>query len=230
MPIVLDPRLRAIAEMCGQCDLLADIGADHGRLGAYMLKTGRCENVLFTDISADSLSKAKLLIHKNGLTDRCRFSVGDGLKAVDGGPDTIVIAGMGGSTISSILKDGMSKLEGAALVLEANVDSFIVRKTLSDIGYKIDAESIVKDGRRLYTIIRAVTGKSGYTPVELFCGPVLIKNRPDELFLLADFRIRVIEKALKQAENSSSGGIAAELTEEYAAWKEVVQWRTHQSC
>ena len=53
--ISIDPRLTAIAQMCGECAMLADIGSDHGRLGAYMLQTGMCRKVQLTDISAPSL-------------------------------------------------------------------------------------------------------------------------------------------------------------------------------
>ena len=230
MPIILDPRLRAIAEMCGECGTLADIGADHGRLGAYMLKTGSCRRVLFTDISADSLAKARLLIHKNGLSDRCAFSVGDGLKALSETPDVIVIAGMGGTTIAGILTGGADMLGDASLVLEANVGVYELRRAVCAIGYGIADERVARDGRRLYVIMRAERGKAEYSRTELYCGPVLMEKRPAELFDLADFRIRVIEKAIRQAGASDSGSIDDELKGEYEAWKEVVSWRQQESC
>ena len=53
--ISLDPRLTALADLCPACRVFADIGADHGRLGAYLLQVGRCRRALLTDISASSL-------------------------------------------------------------------------------------------------------------------------------------------------------------------------------
>ena len=36
--ISLDSRLKCIAELIGKCDHYADIGCDHGRLGAFLLQ------------------------------------------------------------------------------------------------------------------------------------------------------------------------------------------------
>ena len=57
--ISLDPRLSTIAEMLGHCPVCADIGSDHGRLGAFLLQNHRCQHVCLTDISAPSLEKAR---------------------------------------------------------------------------------------------------------------------------------------------------------------------------
>ena len=38
--IALDARLSAIAQMVGRCGSYADIGCDHGRLGAFLLQKG----------------------------------------------------------------------------------------------------------------------------------------------------------------------------------------------
>ena len=61
--IALDPRLSMIARMVGACECCADIGCDHGRLGAFLLQSGQCRRVQLTDISEPSLDKAKRLIH-----------------------------------------------------------------------------------------------------------------------------------------------------------------------
>ena len=53
--ITLDPRLSVMAELVGECESYADIGCDHGRLGAFLLQTGRVKWAQLTDVSADSL-------------------------------------------------------------------------------------------------------------------------------------------------------------------------------
>ena len=119
----LDPRLSMIARLVGSCESCADIGCDHGRLGAFLLQSGQCRRVLLTDISAPSLEKARALMHGLGLTDRARFSVGNGALALDETPQVAVIAGMGGTTIARILREGRERLDGARLVLQPNVAS-----------------------------------------------------------------------------------------------------------
>ena len=76
--ISLDPRLSTIAEMLGTCTCCADIGSDHGRLGAFMLQNHRVERMCLTDISAPSLEKARKLIALLGLEEKTGFYVGDG--------------------------------------------------------------------------------------------------------------------------------------------------------
>ena len=49
--VSLDARLSAIAGLAGRCECYADIGCDHGRLGAFMLQSGQCRRAILTDIS-----------------------------------------------------------------------------------------------------------------------------------------------------------------------------------
>ena len=65
--IALDPRLSMIAEMVGRCSSYADVGCDHGRLGAFLLQNGWVDRAVLTDISAPSLDKARALIRLLGL-------------------------------------------------------------------------------------------------------------------------------------------------------------------
>ena len=73
--ISLDPRLTALADLCPACRVFADIGTDHGRLGAYLLQVGRCRRALLTDISAPSLEKARKLIGALSLTNRAAMAL-----------------------------------------------------------------------------------------------------------------------------------------------------------
>ena len=104
--IALDPRLSMIVRLVGSCERCADIGCDHGRLGAFLLQADRCKSVVLTDVSAPSLNKARRLIRDLGLEDRAEFAVGSGALALDAPVDCAVIAGMGGATIAAILREG----------------------------------------------------------------------------------------------------------------------------
>lgn len=221
--ISLDPRLTAIAALCGKCTVVADIGTDHGRLGAYLMQTGLSQKVIFTDISDSSLEKARLLIGKLGLLSSSEFYVGDGAFALNEKPDLAVIAGMGGETIASIVRDGSEILKDSRLILQPNVAVPELRSELVRSGFSIYDERIVRDGRRLYVIIAAQKGSASYSEKELTVGPVLVGKRPPELFDYADFRIRVIRKALNGAE--SAGKTDKSLQNELTIWEEVVLWR-----
>ncbi len=219
--IALDPRLSMIARLVGKCECCADIGCDHGRLGASLLQTDQCRQMELTDISEPSLEKARRLIYGLGLTDRVRFTVGDGLAAMEGKPDAIVIAGMGGATMAQILQASPERLHGAKLVLQPNVAAPQLRQALCRLGYAITDERVVQDGRRCYVIIQAVPGKADYSLKELIVGPVLLARLPGELKPYATFRLRVAKKALAGAATSEDKSQQGPLEQEIAIWEEV---------
>lgn len=219
--IALDPRLSMIARLVGKCESCADIGCDHGRLGAFLLQTDQCRIVQLTDISAPSLDKSRRLIHGLNLTDRVRFFVGDGLAAIGDAPDVVVIAGMGGATIADILEKGRNRLCGARLVLQPNVAAPQLRQALCRLDYAITDERVVQDGRRCYVILQAEPGKADYGLKELVVGPVLLRRMPGELKPYAEFRLRVAKKALAGAAASEDRSQQEPLEQEIAIWEEV---------
>ena len=64
MRVELDARLNMLAALTPACSVAADVGADHGFLGAWLIENRRCERVQFLDISAPSLNKARKLIEE----------------------------------------------------------------------------------------------------------------------------------------------------------------------
>ena len=221
--IALDPRLSAIAALVGSCESYADIGCDHGRLGAFLLQTGRCARAQLTDISADSLQKAQRLVALLGLAERVDFRVGDGALALSDVPEVTVIAGMGGATIAKIIRAGRERLGDSRLILQPNVAVRELREALVECGYRICDERIAPDGRRNYIIIAAEPGEARYTEDELEVGPVLLRDKPQELAPYARFRLRVAGKALDGARSGGDLTEARKLERERDLWKGVLK-------
>lgn len=220
--VSLDPRLSMIAGLVGRCECCADIGCDHGRLGAFLLQSGQCDRVILTDISEPSLKKARWLIARTGLGERVQFCVGDGALALPQTPQVAVVAGMGGATIAGIVRAGRERLGRARLLLQPNVDAPQLRAALSACGYAITEERIARDGRRCYVILQAEPGESAYDYRQLTVGPVLLKRLPPELMPYAQFRLRVAQKALKGAASAGDAGQMAPLEAEIGIWEEVL--------
>ena len=177
-----DKRLRAAADWVEPCDIIADIGCDHGRLGAMLLLENRAKRLIASDISEKSLQKAMHCLQRHGLTGRAEFAVADGLDSITQKVDTICILGMGGDTLSSILLRGQNKLQGASLVIGAHTNLYVVRKTLQAVGYRITGEQVVRSEGRMYVLLRAVpkTGtEEPYTRRELMLGPIFLIEHPD---------------------------------------------------
>ena len=219
MPLT-DERLTAIAEMLPVCRVIADIGADHGRLGASLILTGKCEKVWFSDLSAPSLEKARALADRLKLKDRAEFFVGDGALALPSPPDAAVIAGMGGTTIAQIVQNGKEILRNSHIVMEPNVGAPELRKSLAQNGFRITDERIVRAARRWYVLISAKEGRAEYSPEERIVGPCLLQKGGEILKQYGEFRLRVAEKALAGALKSENAE-TEELRREAAVWKGI---------
>lgn len=220
--ISLDPRLGEIAKMVGRCAHCADIGSDHGRLGAFLLQNHRCEQLTFTDLSAISLEKAKRLIRLIGLSDRASFCIGDGAQALTEHVDVAVIAGMGGETIAGIIRDACGHLDSARLILQPNVAVPQLRIALNASGYRITDERLVRDGRRIYVIIEAQPGRQTLSDTEAEVGPILLVQRPALLEAYAALRLRVAKRALEGARLGKEEAGSLVLCREIEIWKGVV--------
>ena len=221
--ISLDPRLSLVAEMLGECVCCADIGSNHGRLGAYLLQNNRCQRVLLTDISAASLERAREIIALTGMRSRVRFCVGDGAQAIDEPVDAAVIAGMGGETIARILEMSEGRLDGAKIVVQPNVAAEEMRIRLTKAGWRIADEALAKDGRRIYPVLRVERGRRELSETEALVGPVLLNKKPPLLREYAEFHLRVDRKALAGAQSGGNTTQIRELERRIAIWEDVLQ-------
>jgi len=221
MRIELDDRLNMLAALTPDCPVAADVGADHGFLGAWLLENRRCERVQFLDISAPSLDKARRLIEDMQLEKRAVFSVGDGLDALVEPAQAIIIAGMGGQTVAGIIERGREKLNGARLIMQPNVGLYELRVKLMELGYRIVDEQLARAGGRWYVGIAAEEGRAEYSDEQLLAGPVLLKNKPADLTGYAEFRIKVTQKAFDGAVKGSKHEMTAQLNKELTLWKEI---------
>ncbi|MDE6211311.1 MAG: class I SAM-dependent methyltransferase [Clostridia bacterium] len=152
MDLRLGKRLTAVVkEVKGKS--LADVGCDHGKVSIACLLEGKVKRVIACDISSKSLQKAVDLADKCQVND-IEFRAGDGLQVIeDGEVSCVVIAGMGGNEIMSILSripQGVKRL-----VLSPHRNAVELRRFLSGRDIYIDKDYVVKDGRKFYDIIVA---------------------------------------------------------------------------
>ena len=218
----LDERLRAIEDLAPACRCFADIGCDHGRLGAQMLLSGRAQRVWFTDISAPSIAKARRLIGQLGLSDRAVFRVGDGARALGEAPEAAAIAGMGAATIADILRAGADRLGGARLILQPNLDESELREFLQRAGYAIQRERVVRAAGRWYVLLLVCRGEMRLSEAERIAGTASMREDAQAYEGYARFRIRVAKKALDGARNGRDGREET-LARALAIWEEAIR-------
>ncbi len=165
MPIRLDARLALIASLV-EGRAAADIGCDHGKLGYYLVGTERVERAICTDISAKSLQKASELAFANGVSDLMPTRLGDGLEPIaDREVDTVVIAGLGGDVIASVLEG--ARRDGkrfAHYVLSPNTHPEKVRREILRHGHRIVFDRLIEVGGKRYSVIKTEEGDMSLDP------------------------------------------------------------------
>lgn len=183
MNISLSPRLKVCCGYVCPGDRVADIGCDHGYLGIYLLKNQIASYVLAGDVNEGPLQSAVNNAEKYEVADKISFYLSDGLKSFPRDFDTAVCAGMGADTIVSILENApWLKCDQYRLILQCQSKTHYLRKYLSDNDWRITEESVVRDGRFLYTVMEVIY-QPGYTlsPGEWYFPPALLENPAKEL-------------------------------------------------
>lgn len=143
-------RINAICSCLESVSVVADVGCDHGLVAKYCADSKKFNKVIASDISDECLKKARVLLHNRSNVE---FVVCDGIGYTC---DEAVIAGMGGMTVCDILNDAnRNERLPDILVLSPQRDTDCVRRILTDLGYVIDVDRMVKDRNKFYTIIRA---------------------------------------------------------------------------
>jgi tRNA (adenine22-N1)-methyltransferase len=219
MSIKLSKRLEAIAKRVRPGGT-ADIGTDHGFLPAHLAISGYTGRIVASDINSGPLSSARQTAEGCGVLDKIEFILCDGLNAVSPeGIENIIIAGMGGETIASILAAASwTKESGRLLILQPMSKSEVLRRWLYENGYSVLSEELCMDGS-LYRILTASGGQdSSYSPAEYFTGHLPLISG-DALFSLLKKRlIAKSQRTVAGLECSSKPEDAAKL----AAEKEIL--------
>ncbi|MQN01557.1 MAG: SAM-dependent methyltransferase [Lachnospiraceae bacterium] len=193
MSVKLSRRLDAACEMVTSGSVVADVGCDHAFLSIALVSGGRAEEAYACDVNRGPLGRAKEHIKEAGLEEKIHTVLSDGLTALEAPVDSIVICGMGGSLIISILEKSIEKARSAKeLILSPQSDVKKVRVWLYENGFSLIEERAVFDAGKYYVLIKVKPegNASGWDLPENVCdedlameyGPYLISHR-DPVFI-----------------------------------------------
>lgn len=202
----LSKRMKAVADLAGMGDCLADVGTDHGYIPIYLLEERRFQRGIAMDVHEGPLLRARENIQSHGLSDRISCRLGDGLERLGKGEaDTVVIAGMGGSLIIRILTEGAEVLkEVSRLVLQPQSEIAKVRDFLQEQGYQIEKEHMVLDEGKYYQAMRVGHGRmEKLLPEEAKYGSFLLKENDS---CLKEYLNREEQKFREILESLQDGG------------------------
>ncbi|MBE6704617.1 MAG: SAM-dependent methyltransferase [Ruminococcaceae bacterium] len=203
--------------------ICADIGCDHGYLSIYLIEKGICDFVYASDINEKPVSIAKKNISARdtrglGLSEKIDIRLGDGLAGLENnGINYVIICGMGGEVISGILERSRDFWKnGVNFILQPMSSELELRAWLSENGFCIDDEKLVRDSGRIYTVMSvSYTGeKYEYSQSELMLGQKNIQKGGELLFELCGRKLGHARNLLRQQEVSEEDkALERELSE-----------------
>jgi tRNA (adenine22-N1)-methyltransferase len=180
-----------------------------------MVSNGLCDTALACDVAPMPLESAKAHIHSQGLDSKITPILSNGLKNVPHeGVTDVVIAGMGGELISSILADCQWIKNGVNLVLQPMTKWDILRKWLYLNGFTVTKELPCKEGKFVYSVMQVkFTSAPPSYPCNLrylYCGLVTPDTPDGRSYLLRQAtRLKTAGKGMSSSPDKSE--ISAEM-------------------
>ena len=176
-------RLDEIISLVSSQKGIIDVGTDHGYIPVHFALTDYTGRLIASDINAGPLSAAKKIAKEHAVEEKINFTLANGLSQCSADEvDTIIIAGMGGDLICSILDEAEWTMNSAyQLILQPMTKAEILRFWLSSNGYAIEEERLAYENNRVFKVLSArYSGiNSSLTDAELFTGALaLTKDLP----------------------------------------------------
>lgn len=166
----LGNRLALCASLVRPGTRLADVGTDHAYLPIWLAGRGLIRSAVACDVRPGPLSRARRNIARYAVQDVVSARLSDGLDAVlPGEADDVVIAGMGGLMMISILERAPWLRDGdRRLVLQPMTAAPQLREYLAREGYAVLAERAAAEDGHVYAAMQAAFCPEGCRCGELF--------------------------------------------------------------
>ena len=179
MKLPISARLLACANFVGRGNRVADVGCDHGYLSIHLLTQGIARSCIASDVNEGPLLSARRNAIKYGVSNKIEFYLSDGVANIPRDFDDLVCAGMGADTIIHILESAPWLRDSKyRLILQCQSKTPTLRRYLSETGFRIYEEAVLRDGRFLYTIMEVSWRPESpkLTPGEWYFPPALLEN------------------------------------------------------
>ena len=165
----LSKRLESLVSFFDKDDSIVDVGCDHAYLSIYLKKNNLIKDTICSDISENALEYAKKNIAKEKLD--IKTIVSDGLKDIPiDNLNTILISGMGTSTIIHILNEVENLNNINKIIIQTNNDYEKLREYMNSIDYYLEEEKEIKDRNKWYISIKYIKSVKKNTKEEIKFG------------------------------------------------------------
>lgn len=178
--MVFSKRMEALADLCQGARRVIDVGCDHAQLCALLVTEYGVEHAFASDIRPGPLENARRTIAELGLESKITPVLSDGLDAFGPGDgDTVIIAGMGGEEMTFILSRApWAGDNGGQVILQPMTNIPKLRQWLTENGYDVKKERVIKEGRKVYTAMNIQKGadESGARECAYLFGKALLRD------------------------------------------------------
>ena len=214
MKLPISDRLLACAGFIHKGDRVADIGCDHGYLSIHLLTNGIASSCIASDVNEGPLQSAMRNARKFGVANKIEFHLSDGVQNIPHDFDTLVCAGMGADTMIHILESApWLKNAKYRMILQCQSKTPTLRQYLSAQGWQITEESVLRDGRFLYTVMEVCHDPehSALTPAQCHFPPALLVHPGKDLPAYFDWVVGGLKIAVAHQNDPKKQAILAEL-------------------
>ena len=150
------------------CDVIADVGCDHAYVAVEAVLEQKAKKAYACDIASGPLEHAKQTIETYQVQNQVTCILMNGIENLPEDVEQIIIAGMGSSTMISILEEGV--LNNMSLLLSPHKDAHLLRQYLMDAGFTIEKEKIVQEDSHFYPVMKVSRGKQELSDDEIYYG------------------------------------------------------------
>ena len=198
-------RIDTLCSLLTKVKTFADVGCDHGYCSEYMLKNELCDYAILSDVSKGSLAKAEALLAPYIRMGKATSVLGDGFFGVPSDVEQVLIAGMGGSEIVSILSNEKHGFMPKRFVFQPMHDSEKLRRYILENGGYIERDYTFQDVKFYDVIVggkceegRQVCDETPYTEAEYEFGRDNLREYPTAFTARIKKLLSGIDKYLKQ--------------------------------
>lgn len=175
---MISSRLKSLVKFVNKSDKVIDIGCDHALLDVYLVKNNITNDIIVSDVSRNALEAGICNIKKYEVDKNIDARCGNGLEVLNetDNVDTIIISGMGTSTILEILNnDYLYNIK--KLIIQSNNDYYELRRDINKLGFIIYKEEVVSENGKIYINIVFTRGIKKYSLDELKYGTKNMVNK-----------------------------------------------------
>lgn len=179
--MIISKRLKLISDLVKDVNSVVDVGTDHGYVVIDLLKEGRVERAVASDINKGPVDRAKKNVSDHNLSDKIHCRLGGGLKTVKPGEvEAAVIAGMGGNLIRDILVESEDVFKELKYVIVQPVQNpEVLREYIYKLGWNLQDEWIIFDEDKYYEIFKVSYGTNprSVEPIYNEVSEILLKKK-----------------------------------------------------